>query len=197
MVLEVHPDSLKKLVVSDPDISDLLLAAFIARRRLLLAQNHGDITLVGSRYSPEIYALREFLERNSRPFNWIDIETDPAADQIVNRFGLGIEETPAVVTAEGVICRNPSVERLAEELGLSDIGVGEIYDMAVVGAGPAGLAAAVYGGSEGWESQAPNWRRTPFCKPKSSGSASPLRSGPASWSGMVLSTASNSWAAAK
>ena len=151
MVLEVHPDSLKKLVVSDPDISDLLLAAFIARRRLLLAQNHGDITLVGSRYSPEIYALREFLERNSRPFNWIDIETDPAADQIVNRFGLGIEETPAVVTAEGVICRNPSVERLAEELGLSDIGVGEIYDMAVVGAGPAGLAAAVYGGSEGLE----------------------------------------------
>ena len=147
--LEVSQQTLKKLVVSDPEISDLLLAAFLARRRLLMAQNHGEITLVGSRYSPKLYALREFLERNSRPFNWIDIESDPAAEQLVENFQLSIEDTPAVLTAEGVVCRNPSVERLAEELNLSDIGSGEIYDMAVVGAGPSGLAAAVYGGSEG------------------------------------------------
>lgn len=147
--LEVCPETLKALVVSDSELSDLLLAAFLARRRLLVAQNHGDITLIGSRYSPKLYALREFLERNSRPFNWIDVESDPDADQLIRSFRLTIDETPAVVTSDGVVCRNPSLERLAEELGLSDLGSDEIYDMAVIGAGPAGLAAAVYGGSEG------------------------------------------------
>ena len=149
IALKINQNGLKKLVVSDPEISDQLLAAFLARRRLLVAQNHGEITLVGSRYSPEMYALREFLERNSRPFNWIDVESDPAAERLIKSFQLSIDETPAVVTAQGTVCRNPSVERLAAELGLSDIGSGEIYDMAVVGAGPAGLAAAVYAGSEG------------------------------------------------
>ena len=150
--LEVCPDTLKKLVVSDPEISDLVLAAFIARRRLLLAQNQGEITILGSRYSPQLYALREFLERNARPFTWMDVENDPAAQQLVESFQLGADEMPAVVTADGQLCRNPTVSGLAQELGLSDIGSGEIFDMAVVGGGPAGLAAAVYGGSEGLSS---------------------------------------------
>lgn len=147
--LVVCSETLKKLVVSDPEISDVLLAAFLARRRLLIAQRHGEITLVGSRYSPQLYALRDFLERNSRPFNWIDLETDPAAAELLDSFQLQLEDTPAVLTSDGGVCRNPTVECLAERLGLSDLGSGEIYDMAVVGAGPAGLAAAVYGGSEG------------------------------------------------
>ncbi|MGB5834597.1 MAG: FAD-dependent oxidoreductase [Thiohalocapsa sp.] len=148
-VFEVCPVTLKKLVVSDPEISDLILAAFMARRRLLLAQKHGEITLIGSRFSPKMYLLREFLERNARPFTWIDVETDPGARQLIESLELSVEETPAVVTTAGEVCRNPSVAGLANELGLSNIGTGEIYDMAVVGGGPAGLAAAVYGGSEG------------------------------------------------
>jgi thioredoxin reductase (NADPH) len=147
--LEVCPETLKKLVVSDPEISDVILAAFIARRRLLLAENHGEITLIGSRYSPQLYALREFLERNSRPFSWIDADNDPAAHQLIESFQLSVDEMPAVVTFDGEVCRNPSVAKLANELGLSDLGADEIYDMAIVGGGPAGLAAAVYGGSEG------------------------------------------------
>lgn len=146
--LEVDPIALKKLVVSDSEISDVLLAAFLARRRMLLARQHGEITLVGSRYSPQLYALREFLERNSRPFQWIDIESDAAAAELLERFGLGPGDTPAVLTATD-ICRNPTVECLAEKMGLADIGPATLYDLAVVGAGPAGLASAVYGGSEG------------------------------------------------
>ncbi len=146
--LEVDPVALKKLVVADSEISDVLLAAFLARRRMLLARQHGEITLVGSRYSPRLYALREFLERNSRPFQWIDLESDPAAAELLERFELGCSDTPAVLTADGV-CKNPTVERLAEKMGLADIGPATVYDLAVVGAGPAGLASAVYGGSEG------------------------------------------------
>ncbi len=148
-VLRICPETLKKVVVADPEISDVILAAFITRRRLLLAQNHGEITLLGSRFSPALYALREFLERNSRPFGWIDVENDPEAEHLIESFQLKVEEMPAVVTSGGHVCRNPTVSGLAKELGLSDIGDDEIYDMAVVGGGPAGLAAAVYGGSEG------------------------------------------------
>ena len=147
--LRICPETLKKLVVADSEISDVILAAFITRRRLLLAQNHGEITLLGSRYSPELYALREFLERNSRPFSWIDVENDSEAEHLIESFQLKVEEMPAVITSTGDVCRNPTVSGLAKELGLSDIGDDEIYDMAVVGGGPAGLAAAVYGGSEG------------------------------------------------
>ena len=148
-VLEVCPQALKKLVVSNPVLSDVILAAFIARRRLLLSEQHGEITLIGSRYSPQLYALREFLERNSRPFSWIDVDNDAAAERLTEAFDLSFDELPAVVTSSGEVCRNPSVTGLARELGLSDIGAGEVFDMAVVGGGPAGLAAAVYGGSEG------------------------------------------------
>jgi len=148
-VLEVCPVTLKKLVVANPEVSDVVLAAFITRRRLLMAQNHGEVTLLGSRYSPQLYALREFLERNSRPFGWIDVEANPEAENMANGFQLRIDELPAVITATGHVCRNPSVAALAEALGLSDLGGDEIFDMAVVGGGPAGLAAAVYGGSEG------------------------------------------------
>ncbi len=148
-VLEVCPDTLKRLVVADSQISDTVLAAFMARRRLLMMQGMGDITLIGSRYSPEVYALREFLERNSRPFRWIDVEADETYENLLEAFRISPEDTPAVITSTGKVCRNPSVTSLAANLGLSDIGDERVYDMVVVGAGPAGLAASVYGGSEG------------------------------------------------
>ena len=107
--LAVCPETLKKLVVADPEISDILLAAFLARRRLLIARSRGELTLIGSRYSPKLYALREFLERNSRPFTWIDLESDPEAEQLLDSFQIGPEETPAVITSE-TVCRSPNVE---------------------------------------------------------------------------------------
>jgi thioredoxin reductase (NADPH) len=147
--IEVPADRLRRLVVENSELSDIILAAFLARRQELLAAGRGSLTIVGSRFSPDTFRIREFLERNSRPFDWIDLESDSRVSRLLESLGVEPEETPVVIDSNGVVTHNPTVEQMAECFGLSRIDEGQIYDVIVVGAGPAGLAAAVYAASEG------------------------------------------------
>ncbi len=148
-VLEVERDHLRTLVQRDPELSEILLRAFILRRVKLIAQETSGLVLIGSRHSASTMAIREFLTRNAQPFSYQDVETDPAVQAMLDRFGISPSDVPVLICAGGRVLRNPSIERLAEEVGLSLEVDEKVHDLVIVGAGPAGLAAAVYGASEG------------------------------------------------
>ncbi len=147
--IELPADRLRKLVVENSELSDIILAAFLARRQELLASGRGSLTIIGSRFSPETFRIREFLERNSRPFEWIDLENDERVSGLLEAFGVGVDDTPIVIDSAGVVTHNPSVEDIARCYGLSQVDDSQIFDVIVVGGGPAGLASAVYAASEG------------------------------------------------
>jgi len=147
--IEVPADRLRQLVVENSEISDIILAAFLARRQELIASGRGSLTIIGSRFSPETFKIREFLERNSRPFEWIDLESDERVSDLLEAFGVGVEETPIVIDSSGVVTHNPTVEEIARCYGLSQVDDSKVFDVIVVGGGPAGLASAVYAASEG------------------------------------------------
>jgi thioredoxin reductase (NADPH) len=148
-VLVVPVERLRQLVGQDRALGDLILRAYLLRRELLIGLGAG-FTIVGSRYSPDTRRLRDFAARNRLPHSWIDLEQDAAAEAMLCELGVAAEETPVVIWRGTEVLRNPSNAELAEALGLS-IGDGRDADcdLIVVGAGPAGLAAAVYGASEG------------------------------------------------
>jgi thioredoxin reductase (NADPH) len=148
-VIGVSPARLRELVAEDSALGDLILRALLQRRTLLVGLGTG-LRIVGSRYSPETRRLREFAARNRLPHRWIDLERDPNAERLLQALGVGVEETPVVIVRGGHVLRNPSNHELARVLGLLDPVEGDAScDLLVVGAGPAGLAAAVYGASEG------------------------------------------------
>jgi thioredoxin reductase (NADPH) len=147
--IEVAADRLRKLVVENSELSDVILAAFLARRQELIATGRGSLTVVGSRFSPDTFRIREFLERNSRPFEWIDLETDARVSRLLDGLGVSPDETPIVIDSGGVVTHNPTVEQMATCFGLSRVDDSQIFDVIVAGAGPAGLASAVYAASEG------------------------------------------------
>jgi thioredoxin reductase (NADPH) len=149
-VYEISPDALRQLLNHDPDLGDIILQAFMARRQLL-RESAGFIGLrvIGSHSSQNTFRVREFLSRNGQPYTWLDLDTDPAAKDLLRLFGLGEADTPVVSCGRMVILKNPSNRQLADELGLRRKLEAKVYDLVVVGSGPAGLAAAVYGASEG------------------------------------------------
>jgi thioredoxin reductase (NADPH) len=149
-VYVVPSESLRELLNRSPELGDLILQAFIARRQLL--NESGRLTgvrVLGSRYSRDTFRIRDFLARNRVYFTWLDLETDPHVKALLTQFGIGESETPVVAWAHKLLLRNPSERELAEALGLRRRIEHRTYDLVVVGAGPAGLAAAVYGASEG------------------------------------------------
>jgi thioredoxin reductase (NADPH) len=147
-ILAVSPAALRELVALDPRLGDIILCAFIVRRELLIGSVAG-IRIIGSRYSPDTRRLREFAARNRLPHTWIDLEEDPGAEELLRRLGISPTETPVVIWREQVL-RNPDNAELARAVGLPVPDSPEATcDLVVVGAGPAGLAAAVYGASEG------------------------------------------------
>jgi thioredoxin reductase (NADPH) len=147
-VLRLDAAQLRELVAQDPGFGDLVLRAFLQRRDLLIGLGAG-LKVVGSCYSRDTRRLLEFLARNRFPYRWIDVEEDATAEALLRRLGVGTEETPVVVW-HGDVLRNPSNAELARVLHLTDPHPQrEVADLVVVGAGPAGLAAAVYGASEG------------------------------------------------
>jgi thioredoxin reductase (NADPH) len=147
-VLEVPVEGLRELVAGDPEFGDLLLRAFLARRWMLIGLGAG-LRVIGSRYSPDLRRLREFLARNRIPHAWLDLERDRSAEALLRDLGVAPDETPIVIWRERLL-RNPSNAELARVLGLTTPrGPEAACDLVVVGAGPAGLAAAVYGASEG------------------------------------------------
>jgi thioredoxin reductase (NADPH) len=148
-VLVVAADLLRQIVAHDPVTGDLILRALIMRRAILLGLGVG-FRIVGSRYSPDTRRLRDFALRNRLPHHWIDLESDPGAEDILRRLGVEPDECPVVLLGPGRVLRDPSNAELARALGLrKPSGSGTRCELIVVGAGPAGLAAAVYGASEG------------------------------------------------
>jgi thioredoxin reductase (NADPH) len=149
-VFEITQDSLRQILNIHPELGDIILQAFVARRQILREPgNFTGLLVIGSRFSKDTFRIREFLAKNRVPFTWLDLETDPQVDQLLKRFGISETETPVVTWGRKLLLRNPSNRELAEVLGLRRPLEQTVYDLIVVGAGPAGLAAAVYGASEG------------------------------------------------
>ena len=149
-VLEISAASLRHLLNQCPELSDIILQAFIGRRQLLHeSAEFTGLRVIGSRYSKDTFRVRDFLARNRALFTWLDLENDPEVDQLLKQFGLTEADTPAVACADMLLLRNPSNRELAAAIGILRPLDHAVYDFAVVGAGPAGLAAAVYGASEG------------------------------------------------
>ncbi len=146
-ILAVPPDALRTLVASSTDLGDLLLRTMIARREWLLGEGHGNELLFGRR-SGDAFAIRELLERNLIPFRWHDIDADEESRALLDRLGIGAEECPVLVRTHSVL-RSPTLTEVADELGLRAQVDGRTFDVVVLGAGPSGLASAVYASSEG------------------------------------------------
>jgi thioredoxin reductase (NADPH) len=149
-VYEVTGDALRKALNQCPIISDIILQAFIARRQLLReSPNFTGLRVIGSRYSHDTFRVRDFLSKNRILFTWVDVETDPNVDRLLKQFGVTESDTPVVACGRMLLLRNPSNRQLADSIGIRQPLQDLVYDLLVVGAGPAGLAAAVYGASEG------------------------------------------------
>jgi thioredoxin reductase (NADPH) len=149
-VFELPPSAVQQLINHHPELGDTILQAFIARRQLLREPgNFSGLRVIGSRYSQDTFRIRDFLAKNLAPFTWLDLETDPDVNALLRHFGVSEADTPVVALGRNVL-RNPSNRELADAIGLRRQLVEKtVYDLVVVGAGPAGLAAAVYGASEG------------------------------------------------
>jgi thioredoxin reductase (NADPH) len=147
-ILALPPHELRALVASSTELGDLLLRTMITRREWLKGQGYGYELLIGRRSSGEAFAIRELLERNLVPFSWHDIDTDAESQALLERLGIGPEESPVLVRTHNVL-RCPTVTQVADELGLRAQVDQQTFDVVVLGAGPAGLATAVYASSEG------------------------------------------------
>lgn len=148
-VLEVASDDIRRIISERPVLGERILQAFIARRELLLASGFEGLRVIGSGSSRDTFRVRDFLSRNQVSFTWIDTDHDPRVGELLRRFGLSETDMPMVAYGTRPLLRNPSTRELAEILGLRPPLARETYDLVVVGADPAGLAAAVYGSSEG------------------------------------------------
>jgi thioredoxin reductase (NADPH) len=149
-VYEISDKALREILNQDPQLGDLILQAFIARRQLMreLGEFIG-LRVIGSRYSKDTFRIRDFLTKNRVLFTWFDLEGDPAVAQALQQFGVTEADTPVVACAHSLLLRNPSNRDLAEAIGIRRPVEHMVYDLAIAGSGPAGLAAAVYGASEG------------------------------------------------
>src|SRR5450432_3871875 len=148
--LEVDGDALRSLVAKDAELSEILLRPFILRRLELISHGYGNVILMGSRHSAQTLELREFLSRNGYPFTFVDLDSDRTSQELLDRFDVKPSEGPVVICNSRNVLRSPSIQELANCLGLnSSIDDTHVRDVIIVGAGPAGLAAAVYAASEG------------------------------------------------
>ncbi len=149
-VLELQAQDLRTLIAKDAELSDIFMNAFLARRLSLKTAGHGNVVVLGSRYSADTLALREFLTRDGHPFAYFDLDSDQATQELLDRFGVGVADIPVVICNNTLVLRNPSLNQLADSLGLNcHIDDSHVRDLVIIGAGPAGLAAAVYAASEG------------------------------------------------
>ena len=148
--LLVAPDRLRRLMLAEPELGDKIMQALILRRTVLIEAGAGGPVLIGSETAPEMLRLQGFLARNAYPHQVLDPSADRDAADLVARYAPDPADLPLAVCPKGTVLKNPSEADLARALGMvrSD-SPGRTYDLAVVGAGPAGLAAAVYGASEG------------------------------------------------
>jgi thioredoxin reductase (NADPH) len=149
-IIEVERETLLSLVQTDSELSEILMRAFIVRRVELIAQGAGDAVLVGSTHSSDTLRLQEFLTRNGHPYAYIDLDRDADVQDVLDRFGIRVADIPVVICRGQVVLKNPSNQAVADCLGFNtSIDAEHVRDLLIIGAGPAGLAAAVYGASEG------------------------------------------------
>src|SRR6478672_6491336 len=149
-VIELNHQQMLGLIQTDGELSDILMRAFILRRVQLIAAGVGDIVLIGSSYSADTLRIKEFLMRNGHPNSYIDLERDPDVQNLLDSFQISANEIPVLICRGQVVLRNPSNQQIADCLGFNEsIDQTQVRDLVVIGAGPSGLAAAVYGASEG------------------------------------------------
>jgi thioredoxin reductase (NADPH) len=149
-LIEIEREALQALVETDSELSDIFLRAFILRRLELIAREVGDIVLIGSSHSLDTFRIKEFLTRNYQPYSYIDLEREAEVQEVLDRFSLSIDDLPVLICRGTAVLRNPTNEEITGCLGFNEgIDQAHVRDLIIVGAGPAGLAAAVYGASEG------------------------------------------------
>jgi thioredoxin reductase (NADPH) len=149
-LIAVSPEALRKLVQSDAELSELLMRAFILRRAALIARGSCDTVLLGSKHSAATLGIREFLSRNGQPYTYLDVDALEGVQEMLDKFGVGVGDVPVLVLGGGQVLKSPGNREIAERLGFNHaLDPARVRDLVVVGAGPAGLAAAVYAASEG------------------------------------------------
>jgi thioredoxin reductase (NADPH) len=149
-IVEIARGKVLALVQTDAELSEILMRAFILRRAEILQQGIGDVTLVGSSYSADTLRIKEFLTRNGHPYTYINLDQDSAVQKFLDHFHITVAETPVAICRGETVLRNPTNREIAGCLGFNEeIDEIRVRDLVIVGAGPAGLAAAVYGASEG------------------------------------------------
>ena len=149
-VIEVSRENVLALVQTDGELSQILMRAFILRRAELFAQGLGDVTVVGSSHSADTLRIKEFLARNAHPRAYIDLDRDADVQSLLDHFHVSASDIPVVICRGETVLRNPTNQEVADCLGFNQaVDQSEVRDLVIVGAGPAGLAAAVYGASEG------------------------------------------------
>src|SRR5262245_57491832 len=154
-VIEMDREHLLALVQTDSQLSEIIMRAFILRRVELIAHGLGDVVLLGSNFCSETLRVKEFLTRNGHPYAYIDLDRDDGVQVFLDRFHVTGADVPVLICRGEVVLRSPTNEQIAECLGFNEtINQSQIRDVVVIGAGPAGLAAAVYAASEGLDALA-------------------------------------------
>src|SRR5215467_9061932 len=149
-VIELNREQLLDLVQTDAELSEILMRSFILRRLEMIAHDLGDVVVIGSAHSAGTLRVKEFLTRNGHPFHYVDLDRDQEAQELLDRFHVSVLDVPVLICRGDAVLRNPTNAQIADCLGFNeDIDQTRVNDLVVVGAGPAGLAAAVYGASEG------------------------------------------------
>src|SRR6185437_9259099 len=149
-VIELDHQQMLGLVQTDAELSDILMRAFILRRVELISAGVGDIVLIGSTHSSGTLRIKEFLMRNGHPYSYIDLERNQDVQNLLDSFQVSASEIPVLICRGQLVLRNPSNQQIADCLGFNEsIDQTHVRDLVVIGAGPSGLAAAVYGASEG------------------------------------------------
>jgi thioredoxin reductase (NADPH) len=148
-VLELPSEQVRALVQTDSELMEVFLRAFILRRLALVSLGEGNVVLIGSRHSAGTLALQEFLTRNNQPYAYLDVDLDEGVQKTLDSFGVDVGDVPVLICRGERVLKKPTIEEVGECLGLNVVNTESVRDVVVIGAGPAGLAASVYGASEG------------------------------------------------
>ena len=149
-VIQLDREQLLELIRTDAELSEILMRAFMLRRLRLIERDLGNVVVIGSSHSAGTLRVKEFLTRNGHPFRYVDLDRDREAQDLLDRFHVGVDDIPVVIGRADAILRNPTDAQIAESLGFNaELDQAAITDLLIVGGGPSGLAAAVYGASEG------------------------------------------------
>src|SRR3954451_3927299 len=149
-VIQLNHQNMMRLLQSDAELGEIIMRAFILRRVELVASGTGDVVLIGSYNSSSTFRIKEFLMRNGHPYSYIDLERDSEVQNLLDNFHIDTKEIPVLICQGKFVLRNPSNQKIADCLGFNEpVDQTLVRDLVIIGAGPSGLAAAVYGASEG------------------------------------------------